>query len=103
MSALKTFDHLSRVLTGERSLPDRLVTLHLARLERDPEAGPLLDRLLARLAGQAAAPDFDAERFRRDISSDPELAPLVRRIVVLWITGALHKVDCPLGFSSRTS
>jgi hypothetical protein len=93
VNAQATFNHLSRVLTGERTLPDRLVALYLDRLGRDPDAAPLLQPLLTRFAAQAAAPDFDAERFRTDISSDPELGPLVRRIVLLWITGALPEVD----------
>ena len=100
MSVLTTFDHLSRVLTGERWLPNRLVAQHLERLGRDPDAAPLLDRLLTKFAGQAAAPDFDADRFCRDIWSHPELGSLVRRIVVLWITGTLPEIDPSLGLSS---
>jgi hypothetical protein len=93
VSDLATFGHLSRVLTGERSLAEDLVALNLARLRGDTDAAPVLGRLLEAFARCAAEPGFDEEAFRQEVTPDPELGPLVRRIVVLWITGALPKVD----------
>jgi hypothetical protein len=90
---LATFGHLSRVLTGERFLAEDLVARHLARLRGDADAAPMLARLLDSFARRAAESDFDEEAFRQEVTPDAELGPLVRRIVVLWITGALPKVD----------
>jgi hypothetical protein len=92
MGDLVTFDHLSRVLTGERLLTEPLVAFHLARLRADADAGPRLGTLLDLFARRTGRPDFDEDAFRQEVSTDPELGPLVRRIVVLWITGTLPKV-----------
>ncbi len=93
MDDLGTFDHLSRVLSGAESLPSDLVQSHLKRLRGDPDAGPQMGPLLESFAHDAESSGFDEERFRREIAPDPVLGPLVRRIVVLWLTGALPKVD----------
>ena len=93
MSDLAIFGHLSRVLTGERSLAEDLVARHLARLRADAEVAPLLGRLLDTFAQRAAQAVFHEEAFRQEVALDPELGPLVRRLVVLWVTGTLPKVD----------
>jgi hypothetical protein len=90
---MDTFDRLSRVLTGAQRLARDLVQLHLERLRGDPDAAQKLDMLLETFAGRAENPAFNEERFREEIAPDPILGPLVRRIVVLWLTGALPKVD----------
>ena len=93
MSDLAIFGHLSRQLTGERSLAEYLVAPHLARLRADAEVAPLLGRLLDTFAQRAAQAVFHEEAFRQEVALDPELGPLVRRLVVLWVTGTLPKVD----------